>query len=113
MASLALRQQVEEDLLQFAGVAVDGRKLVGKIEIDENLRGLELMFEQRERVANDLVQVGGAKFGGRGARKVQQAVGDLGGAEALLRDLVEHRSQAISARGRRAVAWPASARRRR
>ena len=44
---LGVQQQVEEDLLQLAGVAVDGRKLVGKIEIDQNLRGFELVFEQR------------------------------------------------------------------
>ena len=29
-----VQQQVEKDLLQFAGVAVDGRQLVGQIEID-------------------------------------------------------------------------------
>ena len=42
-----VQQQVEEDLLQLAGIAVDGRKLAGKIEIDQNLRGFELVFEQR------------------------------------------------------------------
>ena len=103
-----VQQQVEKDLLQFAGIAVDGRQLVGQIEIDENLRGLELVLEQRKRVANDLVEVGGAEFGGGSAREVEQAVGDFGRAEALLRDFVEHRAQP---RDRRAVAWRASARR--
>ena len=52
------------------------------------------MLEQRERVANDLVEVGFAELGGGGAREIQQAVGDLGGAEALLRDLFEHGAEA-------------------
>ena len=59
-----------------------------------DLRGLELVLEQRERVANDLVEVGVAELGGRGAGEVEQAVGDFGGAEALLGDLVEHRAEA-------------------
>ena len=59
-----------------------------------DLRGLELVLQQRERVANDLVEVGLAELGGGGAREIEQAVGDLGGAEALLGDLVEHRRQA-------------------
>ena len=59
-----------------------------------DLRGFELVFEQRERVANDLVEVGGAELGGGGAGEVEQAVGDFGGAEALLGDLVEHRAEA-------------------
>ncbi len=91
---LGVQQQIEEDLLQLAGVAVDGGQLVGKIEIDQDLRGLELVLEQRKRVANDLVQVGGAELGGGSAGEVEQAVGDFGGAEALLRDLVEHRAEA-------------------
>ena len=32
---LGVQQQVEEDLLQFAGIAVDGRQLVGQVEIDD------------------------------------------------------------------------------
>ena len=52
-------------------------RFVGEVEIDDNLRGLELMFEQRERVANDLIQIGFAEFGGRSAREVQQAVGNF------------------------------------
>ena len=42
-----VQEQVEEDLLQLAGVAVDGRKVIGKIEIDQDLRGFELVLEQR------------------------------------------------------------------
>ena len=91
---LGVEQQVEKDLLQLAGIAVDGRQIVGQVEIDIDLRGLELVFEQRERVADDLVEVGLAELGGGGAGEVEQAVGDFGGAEALLGDLVEHRAEA-------------------
>ena len=68
-------------------------RLLGQVEIHQNLRRLELVLEQRKRVANHLVQIGLAELGGRGAREVQQAIGDLSGAEALLGDLVEHRAQ--------------------
>ncbi len=59
-----------------------------------DLRGLELVFQQGQRVANDLVEVGVAELGGRSAREIQQAVGDLSGAEALLGDLFQHRAEA-------------------
>ena len=96
MASLAFKQQIEKDLLQLAGVAVDGGQILGQLEIDDDLRGLELVLEQRKRVADDLVEVGFAEFGGGGAGEVEQAIGDLGGAEALLGDLVEHRARRAS-----------------
>ena len=107
---LGVQQQVQKDLLQLAGVAVDGGQFLGQVKIHHNLRRLELVFEQRKRVANHLVQIGLAELRGRGAREIQQAVGDLRGAEALLRDLLEHRSQA---RHRRASALRASASRKR
>ena len=73
---------------------MDRRQLLGQVEVDVDLRGLELVLEQGESVADDLVEVGFAEFGGGGAGEVEQAVGDFGGAEALLRDLVEHRAEA-------------------
>ncbi len=48
---LRVQQQVEEDLLQLAAVAVDARELRIEIGLDANLRGLELVLEQGERVA--------------------------------------------------------------
>ncbi len=91
---LGVQQQVEKHLLQLAWVAVDGGQILVQFEIDEDLRGLELVIEQRECVANDLVEVCIAKLRGRSAGKVEQAIGDLGGAEALLCNLVEHRAKA-------------------
>src|SRR5208283_5273962 len=46
-----VQQQIEEDLLQLAGVAVYRRKLSGRIEIYQNLSGFELVFDERQRVA--------------------------------------------------------------
>jgi hypothetical protein len=93
MASLAFSSRLRKTCCSLPGLPWMGAVL-GQIEIDDDLRGLELVFEQRERVADDLVQVGVAELGGRGAGEIQQAVGDLGGAEALLGDLVQHRAQA-------------------
>ena len=73
---------------------MDGRQFLGQIEIEDDLRGLELVLEQGESVADDLIQVGLAELGGRGAGEVEQAIGDFGGAEALLRDFVQHQAQA-------------------
>src|ERR1035438_417671 len=69
---LGIEQQVEEDLLQFAWVTVDGRQLLGQVEIQADLCGLELVFEQCERVANNLVEVGLTKLGSRRAGEVEQ-----------------------------------------
>ena len=91
---LGVEQQIQKDLLQFAGVAVDGGQFLGEFQIHDDLCGLELVFEQGERVADDLVEVGVAKFRGRSAGEIQQAIGDFGSAEALLGDLVEHRAKA-------------------
>ena len=53
------------------------------------MRRLELVLQQRERVRDDLVEVDVGEFGGAGAREIQQAVDDLGGAEGLPGDLFQ------------------------
>src|ERR1035438_10422605 len=57
-----VQQQVEKYLLQLAGIAVDRRQFMGQIKIDDDLSGLELVFEQRERIADHLVQIGIAEL---------------------------------------------------
>ena len=71
---------------------MDGQ-ILGQVSIHGDLRGFELVLEQRERIANDLVEVGFAELGGGGAREIQQAIGDFGCAETLLRNLFEHRAE--------------------
>src|ERR1700690_1336690 len=44
---LGIQQEIEEYLLQFAGVAMNGRQVFCKISVNEDLRGFELMFEKR------------------------------------------------------------------
>src|SRR5450755_4212885 len=87
---LGIQKEVQEDLLQFAGVSVNRGETVGKLDVEENLRLLQLMLEQRKSVANDLIQIGLAKLGCGRAREIQQAIGNLGCAEALLGDLLKH-----------------------
>ena len=75
---------------------MDGGQFFGEVEVHVDLGSLELVLQQREGFANDLVEIGFAELGGRGAGEIEQAVGDLGGAEALLGDLFEHRAQRAS-----------------
>jgi hypothetical protein len=56
------------------------------------------MLDQSQSVADDLIEVGVAELGGRGAREVEQAVGDLRGAEGLLGDALEQRGERASSR---------------
>ena len=61
---LGIEQEIEKDLLQLAGVAVNGRQVFSEIDVDNDLRGLELMVKQRESVADDLIQIGLAELRG-------------------------------------------------
>src|ERR1035438_1592657 len=67
---LGVQQQVEKNLLQFAGVAMDGGEILRQIQIDDDLCRLELMFKERERVLYNLVEVCIAELGGRSSGKV-------------------------------------------
>ena len=58
-------------------------------EINLNLRSLELVLEQRQRVADDLVDVHFGEFRSAGAREIQQVVDDLRRAERLPRNLFQ------------------------
>src|SRR5579859_2480212 len=86
-----VEQQVKEDLLELAGIAVDARKLAVEVHLYSDARGLHLMLDESQGVANDLVEVGVAELGGGGAGEVQEAVGDLGGAEGLLGNTLKQR----------------------
>src|SRR4051794_21194093 len=44
---LGVQKEIEKDLLQLSGVAVNGRKLGCQIEVDLHLRRLELVLQQR------------------------------------------------------------------
>ena len=56
---------------------MNGRQVWRRFALHLDLRRLELVLEQRERVVDDLVQVDVAELVAAGAREVQQAVDDL------------------------------------
>src|ERR1019366_8541984 len=90
MASLALKRRLRKTCCSFAGVAVDGRQRLNELTRRQKLGSFELVLKQGKRVADDLVEVGLAELGRRGAGEIQQAIGDFRSAEALLGDLFEH-----------------------
>src|SRR6476646_5754965 len=50
-----VEEEVQEHLLQLAGIPVDQRKARAKLSFDFNARDLELVLQQSERFRNDLV----------------------------------------------------------
>src|ERR1044071_4687932 len=72
-----IEEQVQEHLLQFAGIAMDERQSGIEFSLHLHPRSLELVLQQRESFRDDLVQIDGAEFGGARAREVQQVVDDL------------------------------------
>ncbi len=56
MASRAFEQQVGEDLLELAGVAVDGRQVVGVLARDLDAALAQLRLQQLQRVVEDAVR---------------------------------------------------------
>ncbi len=87
---LRVQHQVENDLLQLALIAVNASEVRIEVRLDANLRSLELMLQQRHRVAEQFIQIHARELCAAGAREVEQAVDDLRGAEGLLRNLFEH-----------------------
>ena len=72
-----VEKQVKKDLLQFAGVPQDRRQIMLQRSFQLNLGGAELVFQQLQRVLDDVVQIKSGKLRPAGARKVEQAVDDL------------------------------------
>ncbi len=92
---LRVQHEVEDDLLELALVAVNAGEVWVEVGFDTDLRGLELVLEEGDGVVKELVQVEAGELGSAGAREVEQAVDDLGGAEGLLRDLFEDGGEAF------------------
>src|SRR5205823_5251118 len=66
-----------------------------EVRLHANLRCLELMLQESYGVTEKIVQVQAGELRPAGSREVEQSVDDLRGAEGLLRDLFEHRSEAF------------------
>src|ERR1035441_11060532 len=80
---LGVEQEVQKYLLQFSLVSLYRREFFGQFKVHSDLCRLELVLKQRKSVANDLVEIGFAEFGGRSPREIQQAVGNFRRPEAL------------------------------
>src|SRR5438045_1874672 len=73
-----IHKEVQKYLLQLARVAVNQRQVHVQIGFQLDLRGLELMFQKRDGLGNDLVHVDVAEFGAAGAGEIQQVIHDRG-----------------------------------
>ncbi len=85
-----VQDQVEEHLLDAVLVAAHRRHAIGQLAPDADARAVQLVLDQRQHVGQHLVDVDLLELGAARAREVEQAVDDLGRAEALLLDLLEH-----------------------
>ena len=66
-----------------------------RVGFDANLRGLELVFEQRDGVAKQFVEIEAGELGAAGAGEVEQAVDDLGRTEGLLGNFFKDGGEAL------------------
>src|ERR1700761_4751351 len=64
---LGIEKEIEEDLLQLACIAENRRQCRRKFDDCSYLRGLELVLEQRERLADDRVHIRVAELRTAGA----------------------------------------------
>src|SRR6185437_16413236 len=78
-------------------IAENGWQIGQQRSVQRDLRSLELVFDERKRIANNGVQVRLAKLAGPGAREVEQTVDDLRRAEGLLRDFFKQRREPVVA----------------
>src|SRR5271170_6708710 len=90
---LRVQHKVQNHLLQLALVAVNACELRIEVHFHANLRRLELMLQQRHRIAQQIVQVHARELRAAGTREVQQAIHNLRRTEGLLRNLFKHRSE--------------------
>src|ERR1019366_7562311 len=74
---LGIEKQVQEDLLQSSRISLNRRNPRRQLGVHLNLRRLELVLQQRERVGNYFIEVEVGKLGPAGAREVQQVVDDF------------------------------------
>src|SRR5437868_5257461 len=86
-----VQKQIEENLLQLAGIAQNVWQSVREAWLDGDMRHLKLVLQKRQGVVNDLVNVEFLELGPAGTREIQQVVYDLRRAESLLGDLLQQR----------------------
>src|SRR5215510_9680512 len=87
--------QIQEYLLQSAGVAESYGTLCAKLLFDTDTAALKLMLQQRNRVRNELVNVDLGEFRSIRSGEIQQAIDDLRRAKCLLCNLLKELVSAI------------------
>ena len=93
-----VQEEVEEHLLKLELEPDDAHRLGVEFAAHLDAALLELVFEQRQHVGNDHIEIDDSSlrlFRGAGPRQVEQAVDDARGAEGLLLDLLQHRCARI------------------
>ncbi len=92
---LGIEKQVEKDLLEFAGVAQNRRKIIFERSLQLYLGNTELVFQQLQSFFDHVIEIQSRKLRRTSARKIQQAIHDFRGPERLLRDLVQKRRHSL------------------
>ncbi len=89
MASRAFRNRFRNTCCSLPELPFTAGSMDVAVQLHFDARLFQLMLDQRQGFLNHPVQIHFHEFGGRGARKIQQRIDDLAGAEGLLGDLVE------------------------
>ena len=86
-----VHEEIQEHLLQAVCGAENRRQIFLKFARNLYVRRFERMRNQRESFFEYGIEIHFAKLRGAGARKIQQVVDDLAGAESLLDDFFDER----------------------
>ena len=89
MASRALRNRFRNTCCSLLAEPRTGGNPLGKLFHNLDLRRLQGMRHQRQRFFHHAIQIHVGQFARAGARKIQQVVDDLAGAEGLLDDFFD------------------------
>ena len=83
-----VEEQIQENLLQASGVALNERKVGREVILHVDLRDLELVFQQAQRIEDDLIHINFGEFCAAGAREIQKIIDNLRGTECLAGDFL-------------------------
>src|SRR5579859_78425 len=67
-----VQEEIQEDLLQSSGIALDGGQVRSQFILYANPASFELVLEQTQGVEDDPVDIDFGEFGAAGAREVEQ-----------------------------------------
>src|SRR5713226_5789859 len=85
----SIQEQIEKYLLKFIGRSTHRGQRLAQLLDDEDVRSLQRMRDQRQRLLDHAIYVNVGKFGDPGAREIQQVVDDFAGAKRLLHNFLD------------------------